>query len=83
MSNVITDYIPIACGFHDRLEHWAVVRDDVEIVWLDGANQRTVRTSVVDVFAKEGADWVQLDTGDVIRADYLVSIEGVPRPDAC
>ncbi len=82
MSKVITDYIPIACGFHDRLEHWAVRSETVEIVWLEGAAERTTLASIADVFAKDGADWLKLGSGEVIRADHLVSVGGIPRPNS-
>ncbi|MEO0556591.1 MAG: hypothetical protein AAF170_00265 [Bacteroidota bacterium] len=79
----MTDYTPIACGFHDRLEHWAVRRQLVEVIWADGDAERTETTVIADVFARDGADWVRLATGDVLRADALVSVDGLPLPTAC
>ena len=79
----MTDYTPIACGFHDRLEHAAVLRQPVEIAWRDGLAERRAQTTVEDVFAKEGADWVRLGTGETLRADRLVSLDGHRLADAC
>lgn len=78
-----TDYTPIACAFHDRLESWAVRRQPVEVVWMDGDTQRQTTAVIADVFAREGADWVRLAIGDVFRADALVSVDGLALPDAC
>ena len=78
-----TDYTPIACGFHDRLEDAAVRRRPVELVWHDPQGDRVAETTVDDVFAKDGADWVRLGTGETVRADRLVSLDGHALADAC
>ena len=79
----MTDYQPIACEYHDRLESWAVRRQPVEVVWTEGDTKRTETAVIADVFARDGADWIRLATGDVLRADALVSVNGLPLPDAC
>lgn len=76
-------YVPIDCGVHDRLEHWAVRRTPVEVVWQDGAAERRASTTVDDVFARGGADWVRLGTGLEVRADRLVRVGGVAVTAAC
>ena len=83
MTDRATDYAPIACGFHDRLEHHAVVGDRVEIVWREGDAERSAQTQIADVFAKDGADWVRLGTRETVRADRLLRVAGVPLPGAC
>ena len=77
------DYTPIACEFHDRLESWAVRRQPVEVVWKEGETERRATTAITDVFARDSADWVRLGTGDVVRADALVTVDGIALPDAC
>ena len=79
----MSDYVPIACAFHDRLEDWAVRRTPVEVVWTEGGAPRRATAVVEDVFARDGADWVRLSTGDAVRADRLVSVGGVSLPTAC
>ena len=79
----MTDYAPIACGVHDRLEHWAVRGEPVAVVWREGDAERVVEARIVDVVARDGADWVVLGTGETVRADRLVSVDGVARPGVC
>ena len=79
----MTDYVPVACGFHDRLEDWAVRGRSVEVVWRDGGEERRTEARIADVTARDGADWVVLSTGETIRADRLVRVGGVERPGAC
>ena len=74
-------YTPVACGFHDRLEHWAVRRTPVEIVWRADDGERTVTTTIDDVVARDGADWAVLGTSEAVRADRLVRVGGVAPGD--
>lgn len=83
MTDPSIPYRPIACGFHDRLEDWAVRRTPVELAWHDGDETRRTRAVIADVYARNGADWIRLDTGDVIRLDRLIEVGGIPLPSAC
>ncbi|WP_412069665.1 hypothetical protein [Rubrivirga sp. IMCC43871] len=77
------DYTPIACSVHDRLESWAVRRTTVAVVWRDGDAEHTAETTIADVFARGGADWVRLGTGAEVRADRLVTVGGVAVGPGC
>lgn len=77
------EYVPIACGVHDRLESWAVRRTSVEVVWTEGTETRRETAVIADVVARDGADWVVLATGDTIRADWLVTVGGIEVVPTC
>ncbi len=83
MDKPNSDYQPIACSFHDRLEDWAVRRTPVEIVWQDGDERKTANERIKDVFARDGADHLKLDSGLIIRLDRLISVDEMMVPDAC
>ena len=83
MSPPRPDYTPIDCAVHDRLESWAVRGAVVEVVWQADAGERQAETTVADVFARDGADWVRLGTGETVRADRLVTVGGVAVRAAC
>ena len=53
-------------------------REPVDVVWHDMGVDRRATTVIEDVFARDGADWVRLDTGETVRVDRLVSVGGVP-----
>ena len=75
-------YIPVNCEFHDHLEDFATLRKPVSISYLDEAGQSQQRTAAItDVFARTGADWITLSTGDLIRADRPIEVNGI-RLDA-
>lgn len=68
-------YSPIACGLYDVLEATAVRGRPVRIVYLDAAGAEVaVETPIADVGSRDGAEWVHLGTGAVVRADRLVRV---------
>ena len=73
-----SEYRPIACGLHDRLEALATTGGVVQIVIRssDGA-RRTLEDRLVDVFAREGEEFVRTGAGELIRLDHLESVDGV------
>ena len=83
MPDPASGYTPIACGVHDRLESWAVRRTTVDVVWRDGDTEHRAATTLEDVFAHAGADWVRLRTGAEVRADRLVAVGGVAVTPDC
>ena len=78
MSNA---YVPIDCEFHDVLESLATVRKRARIVFLGPAGDREVRDAVVaDVFVRDSAEYLQLDSGETVRLDRLVEVDGIAVP---
>ena len=68
----MTDYRPIDCSVHDRLEHFAVRRTvlSVRFASADGTEQdRDGR--IEDLYTRDGAEYLRLDDGTEIRLDQL------------
>ncbi|MEQ9104768.1 MAG: hypothetical protein RIE53_08725 [Rhodothermales bacterium] len=77
--NATVPYTPIDCGFHDRLEDYAVRRVPVDVV----LEKVAVSGLITDVFARDGADWMVLQTAtgtETIRLDRIRSVNGIPLP---
>ncbi len=72
----MTDYQPIDCGVHDRLESYATLGSvcDVRFVAPDGS-ERSASGRIVDVFARDGAEYLRLDDGTEIRLDRLRTVQ--------
>ncbi len=81
---MLTTYIPISCSFYDRLEAWAVRREKVSICFRDIENnaEQIVEGVIVDLFSKEQVEYLQIETGEKIRLDYLISVNNIPLPPA-
>ncbi|MDP2369119.1 hypothetical protein [Rhodoferax sp.] len=70
-------YRPINCEFHDVLESCATLRKTVHIESVLPNGTRQSRHAVIaDVFSKEGAEYLILDDGEIIRLDALIRVDG-------
>lgn len=69
-------YRPIACGMHDRLESFAVLRTPcvVSFEFAEG-EVRTVTGRIEDVFVRKGAEYLRMDDGTEIRLDRLRTVD--------
>lgn len=68
----MSDYRPIACADHERLEFAALTRQWLEVA-VDGVTQRLLP---LDVYTRDGAEWLVAETeaGEqlTLRLDCLV-----------
>lgn len=70
-------YIPISCAFHDQLEMLATTHKPVRIVFHDAENSLQERTSsLVDVYAQGNSEYLRTRSGETIRLDWLVEVDG-------
>jgi Rho-binding antiterminator len=79
-TNVIpTDpskYYPISCEFHDLLETHATARKLARIRFRDGEGAVQLRSAaIIDVFARKGAEYLSMSTGETLRLDQLIEID--------
>jgi len=71
----VSDYRPIACSDHERLEFAAIKRQwlDVSVTAGDWAGHR--RLLPLDVYTRDGAEWLlaETQTGEqlILRLDWL------------
>ncbi|WP_296755139.1 transcriptional antiterminator, Rof [Thiobacillus sp.] len=68
----MSDYRPIACADHERLEFAALTRQWLEVTVEGGMAQRLLP---LDVYTRAGAEWLdaQTESGDTVtlRLDTL------------
>ncbi|MTV41365.1 hypothetical protein [Duganella radicis] len=77
-----TDYQPISCDFHDLLEVHATKRQATTIQFRDADGQLQTRHAIItDVFARDGADYLTLSTGETLRLDQLIDVDGARLAD--
>ncbi|HET9949844.1 MAG TPA: hypothetical protein VFQ22_13050 [Longimicrobiales bacterium] len=66
------DYVPIACSLHDELESLAVLREPVQITYVEpDGSEREAHGIVVDVWAQSGAEYLRVEDGTTVRLDRL------------
>lgn len=75
-------YIPVSCEFHDRLEDLATLRKEADVSYVDEDGVEQQRSAVIrDVYAREGADYLLLSTGETVRLDRVIEAGGYKLAD--
>ncbi|MGO4329687.1 hypothetical protein AB4Z48_06135 [Cupriavidus sp. 2TAF22] len=82
MTSTAAPYRPISCEFHDRLEDLATVRKPVQIHYRDADGTPQQRTATItDVYGRGGVEYLTLKTGETLRLDQLVKVDGETLAD--
>ncbi|MGO4220792.1 hypothetical protein AB4Y64_02850 [Lysobacter sp. TAF61] len=82
MNSERTPYQPISCEFHDRLEDLATMRKRTRIQFRDEDGAQQDRDAVItDVFAHDGEEYVTINTGESVRLDRLLEVDGARLAD--
>lgn len=77
-------YQPISCSFYDELEVWAMRKTLCSIVFRDANDvPQTIKTTIADVFANNGEEFIKLADGQLIRLDRLINVNGNDLPQSC
>ena len=82
MTTHPSDYSPISCEFHDRLEDLATARKLTRICYRDSDGVQQQRdATIADVYSRAGAEYVSLSSGETLRLDQLVEVDGEKLSD--
>jgi Rho-binding antiterminator len=75
-------YQPISCEFHDVLESLATKARRAPVVYVgdDGALHE-VSAVITDLFGRDGVEFMVLDSGETVRLDRIVTVDGVRLAD--
>ena len=76
-------YQSIGCSYYDQLEAYATQRTHCSIQIEENGNERTADGIIVDLFARDGAEYLKLDNGTMVRLDHIVSVNGIKLKYAC
>ncbi|MGI9627543.1 MAG: hypothetical protein ACR2QM_11955 [Longimicrobiales bacterium] len=69
-------YQPVACHLHDRLEDLAVRRKVCALRYYDDLGTVTEAAgTITDIYSRDQAEYLDLDSGLTVRLDALVSFE--------
>src|SRR5688572_4559625 len=71
-------YRPIDCSLHDRLEAAATSRNIVAISYRTFQGELVeIEDRIVDIFTRDGAEYLRLSDASEIRLDDLRSVDGI------
>ena len=72
----MSDYTPVSCELHDRLEATATLKKECHLTYRNENNEPTeVRGQIVDVYSTDEAEWCKLDDDTIIRLDKIEEFE--------
>jgi len=72
----MAEYRPISCSLHDELESASTLRKLCDVVYRVAGVDTVTTGRIVDLYAREGVEYLLLDNGQEIRLDYLVRLNG-------
>jgi Rho-binding antiterminator len=76
---MMSKYSPIDCNYYDRLEAWATLRKDCDIVWINNDRlKHQVKSKILSLEIRNGAEYLIGEQGLQIRLDQLISVNGIP-----
>ncbi|MEM9529063.1 MAG: hypothetical protein AAGA31_20805 [Bacteroidota bacterium] len=79
-----TNYQPINCNFYDNFEAAIVTKRSVELVYLEVWGEPvTTNTQLADLKTKQTEEYVQLASGEWLRLDRIVSVDGIAAGASC
>ncbi|MDH7453904.1 Rho-binding antiterminator [Luteimonas composti] len=70
-------YHPISCDFHDVLEAIATRRGRVRIEFRSDQGLQAREARIVDLGHGSDGEYMTLDTGESVRLDRIVSVDGI------
>ena len=70
-------YHPISCDFHDVLEATATRRRRVRIEFRSDQGLQAREARIVDLGHGADGEYMTLDTGESVRLDRIVSVDGI------
>ncbi len=70
-------YVPISCAYYDELTLLVMRQTNCTVEYFDTAETpMTVVGKIKDVFSRTGEEFLLLSTGQQIRLDKLISVNG-------
>ncbi|HET7273996.1 MAG TPA: hypothetical protein VFI91_02385 [Longimicrobiaceae bacterium] len=74
-------YTPISCDAHDELLARATLKRETDLTYANEQGESVrVRGVIVDVYSRDGAEYLRTDNGLTIRLDQLQELDGAPLP---
>jgi len=77
----MSDYRPIACIAHERLEFAVLKRQPLRLRYVDeAAAERTAMVLPLDVYTRDGAEW--LSVRDEAGREFIVRLDRILASEA-
>lgn len=74
-------YRPIDCNFHDLLLDRATRKSIVDLEYISLKGKQVKQIIIKDVYTKQGEEFLLMKSGETIRLDQIVSLDGIVLPE--
>jgi Rho-binding antiterminator len=64
-------YKPVSCSLYDELELAIMRKTQIEIVYMEEDEEITVEATPIDIYSREGAEFIVFDDGLELRLDKV------------
>ncbi len=72
----MSDYTPKSCELYDCLETIAALKKECHLNYIDDNGRLVgIRGQIVDVYARDNADWCKFSDNTEVRLDKIESFE--------
>jgi Rho-binding antiterminator len=82
MPQPSSPYQPIDCNFYDILLERATLRRPARIVYTTPTGPQELEALIADVYTQNKEEFMRLHTGQLIRLDQLITVDGIPLPES-
>ena len=76
-------YIPINCSFYDYLEEAATLQKMALIEYINQGIVVSIEAKIHTLLVKNKVEFMELENGQSIRLDSLISFDGKTLPMSC
>lgn len=78
-----SNYKPISCNFHDELEALCVLKKKCEIIYSAMEADKSITGLIKNIITRKEGEFIEMDCGETIRLDKIVSVNGLKLSDYC
>ena len=77
-------YTPIDCNLYDELEILAMRQQKTEIVYHANGEDKILQDVLIkNVYSRDKVEYLKLESGEEIRLDTLLKVDGKPFKGHC
>lgn len=69
-------YTPVSSDFHEMLEALIFEKKTCELIYLDEAGKVALKSKLERLFMMEEHEFLEIESGELIRLDNLFSVNG-------
>lgn len=75
MKNKNPSYKTISCSFYDLLLEKATLKEKIQLIYKPfGEEEISIYGIIIDVYTKNKEEFLKLDSEQIIRLDYIISL---------